>query len=69
MGPTAALARALPKGVTVPLDFDAVEVPFPNMGDQLKAGNVDAVEIRYTVQNGDNDSDGIASASPITRSR
>src|SRR5258707_4805252 len=28
-----------------PASIRAVEVPFPNMADQLKAGNVDAVEV------------------------
>lgn len=28
-----------------PGDIRGIEVPFPNMGDQLKAGNVDAVEV------------------------
>jgi NitT/TauT family transport system substrate-binding protein len=34
----------LKKNGVDPSSIRAVEVPFPNMGDQLKAGNVDAVE-------------------------
>jgi ABC-type nitrate/sulfonate/bicarbonate transport system substrate-binding protein len=34
----------LKKNGVDPASIRAVEVPFPNMGDQLKAGNVDAVE-------------------------
>jgi NitT/TauT family transport system substrate-binding protein len=34
----------LKKNGVDPTSIRAVEVPFPNMGDQLKAGNVDAVE-------------------------
>ena len=34
----------LKKNGVDPASIRGVEVPFPNMGDQLKAGNVDAVE-------------------------
>ncbi len=34
----------LKKSGVDPTSIRAIEVPFPNMGDQLKAGNVDAVE-------------------------
>ncbi|MCC6777610.1 MAG: ABC transporter substrate-binding protein [Hyphomicrobiales bacterium] len=34
----------LKKNGVDPASVRAIEVPFPNMGDQLKAGNVDAVE-------------------------
>jgi NitT/TauT family transport system substrate-binding protein len=36
--------HALKKNSIDPASIRAVEVPFPNMADQLKAGNVDAVE-------------------------
>lgn len=38
------LLHALKKNGVDPASIRAVEVPFPNMGDQLKAGNVDAIE-------------------------
>jgi NitT/TauT family transport system substrate-binding protein len=38
------LLHSLKKGGIDPASIRAVEVPFPNMADQLKAGNVDAVE-------------------------
>jgi len=36
--------QSLRKNGVDPLSIRAIEVPFPNMADQLKAGNVDAVE-------------------------
>src|SRR5216684_6562551 len=38
------LLHTLKKNGVDPASIRAVEVPFPNMADQLKAGNVDAVE-------------------------
>jgi NitT/TauT family transport system substrate-binding protein len=38
------LLHSLKKNGVDPASIRAVEVPFPNMADQLKAGNVDAVE-------------------------
>jgi NitT/TauT family transport system substrate-binding protein len=38
------LLHSLKKSGVDPASIRAVEVPFPNMADQLKAGNVDAVE-------------------------
>jgi len=38
------LLHSLKKNGIDPASIRAVEVPFPNMADQLKAGNVDAVE-------------------------
>ena len=38
------LLHGLKKNGIDPASIRAIEVPFPNMGDQLKAGNVDAVE-------------------------
>jgi len=38
------LLHSLKKSGIDPASIRAVEVPFPNMADQLKAGNVDAVE-------------------------
>jgi NitT/TauT family transport system substrate-binding protein len=38
------LLHALKKNGVDPASIRAIEVPFPNMPDQLKAGNVDAVE-------------------------
>jgi NitT/TauT family transport system substrate-binding protein len=37
--------HSLKKNGIDPASIRAVEVPFPNMADQLKAGNVDAVEV------------------------
>jgi NitT/TauT family transport system substrate-binding protein len=37
--------HSLKKNGIDPTSIRAVEVPFPNMADQLKAGNVDAVEV------------------------
>ncbi|HWN50440.1 MAG TPA: ABC transporter substrate-binding protein [Xanthobacteraceae bacterium] len=39
------LLHSLKKNGIDPASIRAVEVPFPNMADQLKAGNVDAVEV------------------------
>jgi NitT/TauT family transport system substrate-binding protein len=40
----ASLLHSLKKNGIDPASIRAIEVPFPNMADQLKAGNVDAVE-------------------------
>jgi NitT/TauT family transport system substrate-binding protein len=40
----AALLHGLKRNGIDPASIRAIEVPFPNMADQLKAGNVDAVE-------------------------